>query len=76
MENVRESVSSVVDEMLQDGMKVIAVAQKNMGHQTQISPNDEQNMILIGYLAFFDAPKKTAKTSIDSLKRLKVTPRF
>lgn len=76
MENVRESVSSVVDEMLQDGMKVIAVAQKNMGHQTQISPNDEQNMILIGYLAFFDAPKKTAKTSIDSLKRLKVTPKI
>lgn len=76
MENVKESVSSVVDEMLQDGMKVIAVAKKNMGHQIHISPTDEQNMILIGYLAFFDAPKKTAKTSIDSLKRLKVTPKI
>ena len=34
MEDVGESVSSVVDEMLQDGMKVIAVARKNVGQQT------------------------------------------
>ena len=26
-------------------------------------------MILMGYLAFFDAPKKTAKTSVEALKR-------
>ena len=33
-------------------------------------------MILVGYLAFFDAPKKTAKVSIEALKRLKVTPKI
>ena len=33
-------------------------------------------MILMGYLAFFDAPKKTAKTSVEALKRLKVTPKI
>ena len=73
MEDAKESVSSVVDEMLQDGMKVIAVAQKNVGQQNQINPADEADMILVGYLAFFDAPKKTAKMSIEALKRLKVT---
>ena len=31
-------------------------------------------MVLVGYLAFFDAPKKTAKASVAALKRLKVTP--
>ena len=30
----------------------------------------------MGYLAFFDAPKKTAKVSIGALKRLKVTPKI
>ena len=70
------SVDSVVDEMLQDGMKVIAVAQKKIEKQDQIIPTDENNMILMGYLAFFDAPKKTAKTSVEALKRLKVTPKI
>ena len=71
-----QSVSFVVDEMLQDGMKVIAVARKNVGQQNQITPADEEDMILMGYLAFFDAPKKTAKVSIEALKRLKVTPKI
>ena len=71
-----QSVSSVVDEMLQDGMKVIAVARKNVGQQNQITPADEADMILVGYLAFFDAPKKTAKASVAALKRLKVTPKI
>ena len=72
----RESVSSIVDEMLIDGMKVIAVARKKMKAQNSILPLDEDNLILVGYLAFFDAPKKTAKASIDALKRLKVTPKI
>ena len=71
-----QSVSSVVDEMLQDGMKVIAVARKNVGQQNQITPADEEDMILMGYLAFFDAHKKTAKVSVAALKRLKVTPKI
>lgn len=70
------SVASVVDEMLQDGMKVIAVARKKIEKQDQIIPADEKDMILMGYLAFFDAPKKTAKTSIEALKKLKVTPKI
>lgn len=71
-----QSVSSVVDDMLQDGMKVIAVARKPVGQRKQIIPADERDMILMGYLAFFDAPKKTAKASVAALKRLKVTPKI
>ena len=74
--NGMESVDSVVDEMLQDGMKVIAVARKKIEKQSQIIPADEEDLILMGYLAFFDAPKKTAKTSVEALKRLKVTPKI
>ena len=74
--NGMESVASVVDEMLQDGMKVIAVARKKIEKQSQIIPADEKDLILMGYLAFFDAPKKTAKTSVEALKKLKVTPKI
>ena len=71
-----QSVSSVVDDMLQEGMKVIAIARKNVGHQREITPADEFNMTLVGYLSFFDAPKQTAKESVEALKRLKVTPKI
>lgn len=70
----RESVATVVNEMLKDGMKVIAVARKNIKRQ-EISPDDERDMVLMGYLAFFDAPKKTAKASVAALKQLAVTPK-
>lgn len=70
------SVSAVVDEMLQDGMKVIAVACKEMKDQTSITAADEQGLNLIGYLAFFDAPKPTAKSSVAALQKLKVTSKI
>lgn len=75
-EDGMQSVSSVVDDMLQDGMKVIAIARKNVEQQSAITPDDETDMIFMGYLAFFDAPKKTAKASVAALKRLKVTPKI
>ena len=74
-DSTAQSVSAVVGEILQDGMKVIAVAQKEMGAADHITSDDEQNLTLVGYLAFFDAPQKTAKASIAALKRLKVTPK-
>lgn len=71
----RSSVSAVVDEMLSDGMKVIAIASKEMGSAEAISADDESSLTLQGYLAFFDAPKESAKKSVDALKALKVTPK-
>lgn len=69
--DARQSVFSVVGEMLQDGMKVIAVARKNVGTLREITPDDEKDMTLVGYLSFFDAPKQTAGESVTALKRLK-----
>lgn len=65
------SVHAVVDEMLEDGMKVLAVAYKVLD-RNQLDTNDEQELILLGYLAFFDAPKKTAADAIQNLRALHV----
>lgn len=62
------SVHAVVDEMLEDGMKVLAVACKPM-RGDRLSAEEEQGCILLGYLAFFDAPKKSAAAAIASLQK-------
>ncbi|WP_348633673.1 HAD-IC family P-type ATPase [Flavonifractor sp. AGMB03687] len=61
-----ESVRAIVDEMLEDGMKVLAVAYKPL-NQATLSPEDEHDFILLGYLAFFDAPKESAAGAIQKL---------
>ncbi|MCD8301139.1 MAG: magnesium-translocating P-type ATPase [Clostridiales bacterium] len=65
------SVHEVVDEMLEEGMKVLAVAAKPMDKST-VLPEDEYGMTLIGFLAFFDGPKQSAASAIDKLKGLHI----
>ena len=65
------SVHAVVDEMLEDGMKVLAVAYKPVERE-RLEAGDEQDLILLGYLAFFDAPKRTAAGAIAKLQELRV----
>lgn len=67
----RASIHAVVDEMLEDGMKVLAVAYKPT-QQRDVSQKDEQGFILLGYLAFFDSPKQSAAAAIEQLRRLHV----
>ena len=66
-----ESVRTLVDEMLEDGMKVLAVAYKTVD-KDEIELSDENGLTLLGYLAFFDAPKKTAAEAVKKLKALNV----
>lgn len=66
------SVRAVVDEMTQDGMKVLAVAYKPMEQRTTFSREDEYGFTLLGYLVFFDAPKASAADALEKLARLNV----
>lgn len=59
-------VHAVVDDMLEDGMKVIAVAYKKCD-SPDVCNDSEQDFILLGFLAFFDAPKKSAFGIVESL---------
>lgn len=50
----RKNINAVVDDILEDGIKVIAVAIKNIQRdKNNITVEDEKDLILIGYLAFF-----------------------
>ena len=70
----RASVHAIVDDMLEDGMKVLAVAYKPM-QRDRLSREDENGLILLGYLAFFDAPKQSAAAAIGRLQKLQVDVR-
>lgn len=70
--SIKDSVSAIVGEMLEDGMKVVAVARKDVNGFGMMASELENNLILMGYLAFFDAPKDTAASAISRLKELKV----
>jgi len=58
-----------VQELNNDGMRVIAVSQKtNPSPVGEFSVEDESDMVLIGYLAFLDPPKVSATAAIEALK--------
>ncbi|MNI41172.1 Magnesium-transporting ATPase, P-type 1 [compost metagenome] len=49
-------------------MRVIGVAQKNnIPDENNFSVKDESNMVLMGYIAFLDPPKESAKDAIKAL---------
>ena len=67
-DKIKEEILSTVDRLNDDGMRVIAVAQKtNPSPVGAFSVGDESDMVLMGYLAFLDPPKKTTAAAISAL---------
>lgn len=52
-----------------DGLRMIAVAQKNeVPDSGTFGVSDEQDLVLIGFIGFLDPPKESAKAAITALK--------
>ena len=69
-DELRKKAYKVYEENNNDGLRVLAVAQKNEIHDVNtFSVQDESNMVLIGFVGFLDPPKESAKQAIDALKR-------
>lgn len=60
-------------ELSADGFRVLAVAYKHCESGTVYTKDDENDLILKGYIAFLDPPKDTAAKAIDALHRHGVT---
>lgn len=66
---IKQQVLNKVNELNEDGLRVIGVAQKtNPSVVGEFSTSDESEMVLIGYLAFLDPPKETTKQALHALK--------
>jgi Mg2+-importing ATPase len=61
----------LVHEYENNGYRVIAIALKPTKKQ-ETKRSDEKDLTLVGFLLFLDPPKKTAKESLDILKKLGV----
>ncbi|MEG0640386.1 MAG: magnesium-translocating P-type ATPase [Clostridia bacterium] len=68
-ETIKAEILNTVERYNDEGLRVLAVAQKsNPAPVGAFSVADECNMVLMGYLAFLDPPKKSAKGAINALE--------
>ena len=65
----RKQAYAVYEKNNAEGLRVIAVAQKNHIHDVgTFGVQDESNMVLLGFVGFLDPPKESAKDAIRALK--------
>lgn len=76
-DDVRTKILETVGRLNENGMRVIAIAQKSVDEsRTAYSVQDESGMVLMGYLAFLDPPKESAAAAIRTLKAHGVTTKI
>ena len=67
-DEIREQALMTADRHNADGLRMIAVAQKNEVPGVDVfDVEDEQEMVLIGFVGFLDPPKESAATAITAL---------
>lgn len=65
-----ENAQNIATENNLEGIRVIAVAQKNNIHDAgSFGVDDESDMVLIGFVGFLDPPKPSAKSAVTALQK-------
>ncbi|MCP4177265.1 MAG: magnesium-translocating P-type ATPase [bacterium] len=66
----KNKITSLKDDLSEDGLRVIAVAHKKINDWKEdlFKVNDEKDLVFAGYIAFIDPPKESA---VKALKKLK-----
>ena len=65
IEMIRDNLFEEVDILNRDGFRVLAIAYREFPREkTTFSVRDESDMILLGYIAFFDPPKASATEAL------------
>jgi P-type Mg2+ transporter len=61
------------DQLSADGFRVLAIAYRDSDPKPVYGKDDEQHLILAGYVAFLDPPKETAAAAITALQHHGIT---
>jgi Mg2+-importing ATPase len=70
---IKRDLMEEYERLSRNGYRVIAVSYKEFPKEkTTFGAKDEQDMILLGYLAFFDPPKDSAPKALAGLKQMGV----
>lgn len=68
-EEIKKEILDTVSSYNSQGMRILGIAQKNNPSSVgELSVKDESDMVLIGYLAFLDPPKKSTANAIRVLE--------
>jgi P-type Mg2+ transporter len=73
-DEIKERVNRLKTELNEDGLRVLAVAYKEIEGQNrrEYRPQDENNLVLMGLLAFLDPPKQSVAKAIINLHKYNV----
>jgi P-type Mg2+ transporter len=72
-EGMRLKIEQKYLDLSAEGLRVLGVASKKLKEEKAIySINDEREMTFLGFVAFLDPPKETAKQSIELLSKARV----
>lgn len=67
---IKENIKQISRNLNKDGLRVIAVCQKNnLRDTTTFDISDEKDMVLLGFIGFLDPPKESAKSAIEKLNK-------
>ncbi|WP_427129209.1 magnesium-translocating P-type ATPase [Pseudarthrobacter sp. S9] len=67
------SVQAILDEQFDAGSRVVAVASRPADGLVDLTPADEKDLVLAGFLVFLDRPKANVRASLDQLEALGIT---
>ena len=69
-EELRKKIEQKYFDLSSEGLRVLGVAYKKLREEKTIySVNDEKSMVFLGFVAFLDPPKQTAKESLELLAK-------
>ena len=72
-EEIRRKIEQKYFDLSAEGLRVLGVASKKLREEKAVySINDECDMTFLGFVAFLDPPKETAKQSIEMLRKANV----
>ncbi len=70
---VEKEIQRKFEDLSSRGFRVLGVAMRDIGTQSLINKDSEQDMTFLGFLLFFDPPKKGVLETIERLKQLGVS---
>jgi Mg2+-importing ATPase len=70
---VAQMIQQKFEDLSNQGFRVLGVAMRDMGTESVINKDSERDMTFLGFLLFFDPPKKGVMETIERLKQLGVS---
>lgn len=70
---LQKKIEQKYNDLSSEGFRVLGVSYKKVTEEKQVySINDERDMVFLGFVAFMDPPKETAKESLQILSKMDV----